>query len=253
MTYEPIEREVRNLDQLGEGPAETIVIDGRRVFLYIREFPTQAASFEDAISCPEDLRRFHVAWCAVLKRMKDAGRFDRFVASERVDEPFGVALETAGGDWICGDAELLVCRVCLRHLNWRSFTAVRKKERNIIVARFSRREFLETEVPRFAEIPSKRDTSPPAMGYAADWAKRSRAHREAARWRCEGCGVDCSTRRSLLDTHHRNGVASDNAAHNLRALCKLCHADEHPNWYRVGPADQIRIEELRRAQRLRLR
>ncbi len=36
--HEPIEREIGSLDQLAVGAADTITIEGRRVFLYIREF-----------------------------------------------------------------------------------------------------------------------------------------------------------------------------------------------------------------------
>lgn len=248
IVHEPIEIEIRNLDQLGEGAAGTIVVDDRRVFLYIREPSRTVETFEEAVEKPEDLSKFHVAWCDVLKRMKREGRFERYVASERVDEPFGIALRTPDGSWTCGDAELLVCRRCLGHLNWRGFSTASKGDRSAIVGRFSRREFLATEAPRFASIPSRYDSTAPAMGYAADWAERSKAYRSSARWICEGCKVDCSGKKSLLDAHHRNGVTSDNAPQNLRALCKLCHAAEHPNWYRVALTDKSQIEALRRKQ-----
>jgi hypothetical protein len=246
--YEPREWADIGLDEVEVGPGDTITVDGRRVFLYIREFRVKADTFEEASNHPETLRKFHVAWCQALREMKAQGRFERYVASERVDEPFGVAMQTKSDNWICGDVELHVCRFCLTHLNWRSYPNATRKRRTELVESFSRRIFLETEVTRFAELPSKADTSAPAAGYAADWAERSRAYRASVRFRCEGCGVDCSQRQGLLDTHHQNGVTSDNTRSNLVALCKTCHARKHPNWYRVTPEDQLTLEQLRGRQ-----
>lgn len=248
--HEPREWDIEDLSELEVGPGETITIEGRRVFLYIREFRVNADSFEEACDSPTKLRRFHVVWCQTLKEMKSHGRFERYVASDRVNEPFGVAMQLKTNEWACGDAELHVCRFCLSHTNWDSYQVASRKRRSEIVERFSRARFLETDVSRFAELPSRTDESEPDLGYAKDWADRSRAYRKSVGFRCEDCGVDCITRPSLLDTHHQNGVTSDNRVNNLRALCKLCHENRHPNWYRVSSADRRMIEELRRAQRL---
>lgn len=145
---------------------------------------------------------------------------------------------------------MLVCRFCLGHINWRNYRGAGKKKQTRIVEEFSRRRFLETNDTRFAEIPRGSDKEAPALGYAADWAERSRVYRRTAGWRCEDCAVECSARPGLLDTHHQNGVPSDNRVSNLRALCKLCHAKKHPNWYRVAHEDRSALEALRRAQGL---
>jgi hypothetical protein len=52
----------------------------------------------------------------------------------------------------------------------------------------------------------------------------------------------------LLDTHHQNGVTTDNRISNLRALCKTCHALRHPNWYQVSAHDRQTLEALRAKQ-----
>lgn len=248
IAYEPREWDGINLGNLAVGPGDTITIEGRRVFLYIREFHVKADTFEDACEQPEKLRKFHVAWCQTLQEMKAEGRFERYVASERVDEPFGVAMRTRGGQWFCGDTELHVCRFCLSHLNWQGYQEATRKRRTELVEQFSRREFLETEVTRFADIPTRTDRTAPALGYAADWAERSRAYRASVGFRCESCLVDCSRRPGLLDTHHQNGVTSDNRSSNLRALCKTCHARRHPDWYRVSPEDQRALDAMRSEQ-----
>jgi hypothetical protein len=248
IVHRPTEVEINDLRAVGEGTGGTLEIDGRRIFLYIREFHAKAASFDDAVENPELLRKFHVAWCDVLIRMKQQNRFERYVGSERVDEPFGIALKLPDDRWACGDAGLLVCRVCLAKINWRGFSAENRSGKTKIVTEFSRRDFLQTATPNFAEKPRKFDTSPPSMGYASDWAERSKAHRSFAGWRCQQCGVDCGTHKNLLDTHHLNGDTGDNQSSNLRALCKICHSAEHPGWYKVSSADRQKIETLRKQQ-----
>lgn len=248
LTYIPHEREIADLSVLQVGDGDTILHDGHRVFLYIRVFNVNADTFEDACNEPDSLRKFHIVWCRTLEQMKAEGRFERYVASDRVDEPFGVALRTRTGTWACGDTELYVCQNCLNHTNWEGFKETTRKRKAEIVRGFSRRRFLETEHTRFAELPPATDRAPPAMGYAADWADRSRAYRESVSYRCEDCSVDCSDNRSLLDTHHQNGVTTDNRISNLRALCKTCHAQRHPNWYQVSTHDRQTLDALRAEQ-----
>lgn len=249
--YVPREWVDIDLGDLEVGPGDTITIEGRRVFLYIREFHVKADTFDEACAQPEILRKFHVAWCQTLREMKAEGRFERYVASERVDEPFGVAMRTRGANWVCGDTELHVCRFCLTHLNWQGYQGATRKRRTELVEHFSRRHFLETEVTRFAEMPTRTDKTAPAHGYTADWKERSWSCRASVGFRCQSCGVDCSQRTGLLDAHHQNGVTSDNRSSNLLALCKTCHARRHPDWYRVSPEDQRALDAMRSEQGIR--
>jgi hypothetical protein len=249
IVYEPHEREIENLEELDVGPGDTIMREGRRVFLYIREFSVNAETFEEACSDPEKLRKFHVVWCKTLHEMKRVGRFERYVTSDRVDEPFGVALRTSSGEWACGDTEIYVCRWCLQHSNWQNYRTAPTQQRLSLVTRFSRRRFLETEHSNFSQIPSRSDDSAPALGYVKDWSEISRKYRHSKRFRCEDCGVDCSKKPSLLDTHHNNGVLSDNREANLRALCKICHSLKHRGWYKVSASDEKSIEALKLAQK----
>jgi len=249
IVYEPHEREIENLEELDVGPGDTIIREGRRVFLYIREFYVNAETFEEACSDPEKLRKFHIVWCKTLHEMKSAGKFERYVTSDRVDEPFGVALRTNSGEWACGDTEIYVCRWCLQHSNWQNYRAASAKQRLSLVTHFSRRRFLETNHVNFIDVPSRSDDSIPALGYVKDWSEISRKYRHSKRFRCEDCGVDCSKKPSLLDTHHNNGVLSDNRYANLRALCKICHSLKHRGWYKVSASDEKAIESLRQAQR----
>jgi hypothetical protein len=247
--HEPIDREV-HLDDLTTGPGDTILLGGLRVFLYIREFRVNADSFDEAASEPSRLRKFHVAWCDVLRRMRSEGRFERYVVSNRIRSPFELALKLTDGTYACGDAELHVCRVCLNHVDWGGFRSSRRQDKNRIVDQFSRSRFLETEHTNFAALPNRTDASAPDLGYAADWNVLSREFRTLREWRCQDCKVDCSSQKHLLDTHHVNGVTGDNRFSNLRALCKDCHAKQHPGHYRVSDNDRRLLAELRKQQGL---
>lgn len=52
--------------------------------------------------------------------------------------------------------------------------------------------------------------------------------------------VDLSLYKHLLDTHHINGVKTDNSDSNLRALCKECHSLEPKHEHMLVPYYQIR-------------
>ena len=138
---------------------------------------------------------------------------------------------------------------CLQHSNWQNYRAAPAKQRLSLVTHFSRRRFLETNHVKFADVPSRSDDSTPALGRVKDWSEISRKYRHSKQFRCEDCGVDCSKKPSLLDTHHNNGVLSDNRYANLRALCKICHSLKHRGWYKVSASDEKAIEALRQAQR----
>ncbi|MDA8001498.1 MAG: hypothetical protein MPL62_09445 [Alphaproteobacteria bacterium] len=71
-----------------------------------------------------------------------------------------------------------------------------------------------------------RDSSYPVAGYPENWDIISRRVRKAANWICDECGMDCSSCRHLLHTHHINGILADCSEGNLRALCASCHSEQ---------------------------
>lgn len=111
---DPITVEITDLEELSAGEAGIIQYRGERVFLYIREFPTPHMRLDDAAQDPAKLRKFHIAWCSVLEDMKAKKKFDKYVVSNEVHGPFGVAMRTPQGSWLCGDIHLPVCQTCLR-------------------------------------------------------------------------------------------------------------------------------------------
>ena len=121
----------------------TLIIDGQRVAVYIRD---QYRSAESA-SEPEELNRVHVAECDTLKQMRDKGKYDeRYVATIRTDGLFNVNLlgRLGSGDKAEGaDCRLYPCIKCLRRLNYKGYDDSADEERWEIREYFNMAEFYD--------------------------------------------------------------------------------------------------------------
>jgi len=74
--------------------------------------------------------------------------------------------------------------------------------------------------------------------YPGDWAARARAVKEAALWKCQGCGKQCrkpgepfDTHARTLTVHHINHRPEDCRPENLIALCAPCHLRADAKWH----------------------
>lgn len=191
---------------------------GRQVLLYIKD---HTGKFDAALVNGEQGNRFHIAHCSTLETMKNHDRYQRYVATNRLDGRFLIEDAASwGGVPRSGEAALKVCKNCLLKLNYRSYTshAVRQN----VFAAFSLTNFFSHYSTCFKYMP--KDLSDRAsIGYSPDWPELSKHVREAAGYRCDECFIDLSAHKKLCDVHHINGVKSDNAPSNLRVLCKDCH------------------------------
>ncbi len=66
--------------------------------------------------------------------------------------------------------------------------------------------------------------------YPDNWEQIAEEIKDAARWCCQGCGVQCyrpgevvKDRRRLLTVHHKDRNPANCAKDNLIALCTRCH------------------------------
>jgi hypothetical protein len=162
--------------------------------------------------------KFHLYQCETLKDMSAKGQFKtRYVATQRKD---GYFLTNSRFDNSNDDIEekLDVCGYCR---NWYN----RSYQKRYTVENFDIAEFFEHfGHSSFIELPKYTDENAPADGYTTDWNEVSKQRREQFGYICQQCGIDLSSHKNLVQTHHINGVKSDNSLSNLKVLCVECHS-----------------------------
>ncbi len=194
-------------------------------------------------------KRFHVADCRTLERMRQANRFARYKVTNNLGGSFHIhGTDSITGQTMEGEARLLVCRDCLTYLNYKNYKAKSKNDRTDMVEQFGIGEFFASYSSLFRSLP-KNDDVLYGAGYSDDWRQVSLAYRRAKGFVCENCGVSLFGHERLLHTHHINGNKRDNRDANLRALCMDCHRKEPMhNHMQVRHKDMKLINQLRRKQ-----
>lgn len=243
-----------NLGDVQPGIGGLLTYQGEQVILYIKDTKKDLWTLQNE---PENSVRFHVADCRTLDDMRNKGRFERYVVTNRMDGLFKVDwLDKDTGQRGEIDAALKVCKNCLKTLNWRGYEVPpdrlvlpdgTRQVKGDIWKGFDISEFIMEYSTFFKSKPSRRDTNATLNEYVANWAKISERTRREAAWTCEQCKVDLSKRPGLLHCHHKNGVVTDNARSNLAVLCALCHAEQPDHRHMKVPlhqAEAIRNERL---------
>lgn len=193
--------------------------DGRQVLLYI---PDQGRNIQEVLSGNREVgKKFHVAHCKALEDMKNAGRFERYIATTDTSGLFNLTGLINRTDEIYGRAGLYVCQFCLNMLNYKQ-AKLNNNSRQIREA-FDLNEFFETYSSCFRHLPSRTNVTRGASVYSEDWSKISQGLRSRNDWKCSECGVNMLNYKNLLHVHHINGNKGDNASSNLKVLCKACH------------------------------
>lgn len=224
-------------------------VKGFQILLFI---PDNGPSVSAVLSGePEKGRRFHVADCRTLERMRREKRFERYKVTNNLSGSFHIhGKDSVTGQTMEGEARLLVCQNCLTYLNHKNFKGKSRNDRASIVERFDIGEFFASYSSLFRRLPRNNGFLDGA-GYSDDWERISLAYRKAKDFVCENCGVDLSDHKRLLHTHHINGNKRDNRDANLRALCMDCHRKEPMhNHMQVRHRDMQLINQLRRKQAL---
>ncbi|OLO09863.1 hypothetical protein BTW10_17745 [Chromohalobacter japonicus] len=224
--------ELTDLEQIGTAH-NLLTWQGQQVLLYIQDHRWK---FEAARSDGEKGNKVHLSFCRTLEEMRDSGKFERYVVTRDHSEYFRITGKMHGWQEESADTDLKVCKFCLRKLNYGGYLAPGNKA---AFREFSFIKFFEQYESFFPYHPSRKAGAP--ENYTEDWQEVSRRYRESREYVCEGCGVDLSRRQYLLHTHHINGVRSDNAEHNLKALCADCHSKE-PGHVHMAVPHKVRQE-----------
>lgn len=243
--FEPLDIELGSgkdidISELDEG-SHLLSYRGRQVLLYIKD---HTGKMDAALADPERGNRFHISHCKTLEDMKMKNRFQRYVATNRLDGMFSIE---EAGRWGNpsreADVSLRVCKFCLEKLNYKN--SADYKERQKVFRIFSLTEFFSHYSTCFTYMPKGLSDSG-SVGYTQDWPAISKRTREQAGYRCSQCTIDLSSHKHLCDVHHINGVKSDNSSLNLRVLCKDCHRKQpfHSGVY-LSAKDMDVIRQLR--------
>lgn len=217
----PTESEVI-LDEVKPDGNGLLTYRGEQVLLYIKD---HGFGVLNALEDGEKGRRFHVAECTTLQNMRQLGRHERYHVTSNRSGIFPISgNDPETGDAVTGETQLMVCKNCLKQLDYKGYDSKGGTSRATIWRSFSIEQFFEHYRSRFEKLPHRRAEDD--ASYPPDWDRISEAARTRRDYRCEQCGVDLSTHRHLLHTHHIDGVKSNNADSNLKVLCVDCHRQQ---------------------------
>ena len=212
-------------EEIEYNPDGTLGYKGRKVVVYIRDQDQYVLDSYESID-PEHLRKFHVANCPTLSKMKKQGRYDRYVVATRRDGKFTVNFLNGGKLMKKGvECRLYVCKHCLKTLNYQNYRNSRRTQQDEIRESFDLNEFFEAYDSQITREPTNTDITAPVNKYSSDWEQISRQYREKVEWECEECSANLKEKKELLHVHHINFQKSDDREENLRALCLCCHAE----------------------------
>lgn len=247
-----------SLEDVDSGPGGLLAYKGEQVILYIRDTRADQYTLEHE---PEKSRRFHVAECDTLATMRDKGRFERYVVTNRMDGLFLVDwFDKDTGSRGATEAALKVCKNCLKAINWRGYEhpqdrleleGGKRQTKPEIWIDFEISQFLLEFSTFFISKPSRKDITAESNTYVPDWAGISERTRRSKKWTCEACGVNLQAAPHLLHCHHKSGVVTDNSSSNLQVLCAVDHAQQPGHGHmKIPQKDKILIISIRLKQGL---
>jgi len=225
--------------------AGLLTYEGRQVLLYI---PDQGGNITSVLAGEREKgRRFHIAECETLDKMRRQQRFERYIATTDASGLFSVHGEDFNVGTKEGRAPLHVCINCLKFLNYKQARV--SGWHNKVRDAFKLDEFFDTYSSCFTQLPSRTTMDAASSSYSSDWNKISEQVRADCNWTCEKCNVKLSSHRNLMHVHHVDGVKNNNQRKNLKALCAACHRTEplHGRMY-VSLAHMKTINGLRVSQ-----
>lgn len=232
--------ELTDLAEIGTA-GHLLTWQGQQILLYIQD---HRWGFDAAREDGAKGKKVHISFCRTLEKMRDSGRFERYVATRDHSEYFHITGRSNDRHEESATTDLKVCKDCLRKLNYDGYGAPGLYS---AFTEFSFISFFEEYESFFPYHPSR--AAGASESYTEDWQEVSRHYRESRQYCCEQCGVDLTHRRYLLHTHHISGVRSNNAEHNLKALCVDCHSKQPAHDHMTVPHSvRQEISHLRCAQ-----
>ena len=219
---------------------------GEQVVVYIKDTRLSRYILENE---PENSRRFHLAECSAIDRMRREGREERYVRTTRKTGTFAVTSTDPVTQKVEElEARLHVCKICLKFIDWKGYSRASKTHEDKIWNAFDMQDFFLEYATFFSHKPKHTDLTAPAGGYVKNWPQISQQRRSGKNWTCDECRVPLSDHKNLIHCHHKNGVLSDNSESNLAVLCAICHSKQYLHGrMKVKKSDRSIIEKKRLA------
>jgi hypothetical protein len=200
---------------------ETFSYKGEKVLLYIRD-----QYYSDD---PNREYKYHICSCRTIDSMFEQGRKNRYVVTKNTSETFYVRLLENNVVVEEGPREMRVCKSCLQELSYKGYGHHASSRSKQVYREFALDEFFDLYgESRFAEKPDYDEYGAPKNKYPDNFDEISKRYRKKQDWVCEKCGLDLSSDRQWLHTHHIDHQKYNNGHQNLKALCLDCHAEIHP-------------------------
>lgn len=211
-------------------------IDGQKVIAYIRDQPRGIDTYHKYSKY-----RYHLCNCTTLVRMREIGREKRYLSTKRKDGNFEV-YDIGSYRPRKLTLKLDLCQNCIREL----------QERGLWFNSFSLESYFQRFDSKVPKTIRRIETVTQIQTYQPSHDDLSKKYREAVKWCCQRCSVDCSDYQYLLHMHHRDGDRSNNERSNLSIFCIDCHSKEPMHEHLLFPQkakDQVnKIKTLRRDQ-----
>lgn len=209
-----------NIDEIKIHDDGTLLYDGYRVLLYIRDITT--------INGQEKMPRYHLAYCQTLEKMHRDNRFGRYVVANSDSGQFHV--NVMDSEIKTQAVKLNVCQNCLDTIRWMNFDLKKmsRSARLSLVSHFSLQAFFKAYPRDLISIkPLHNSDTAPLNDYPNNWSEISHKTKMLRGSKCKNCGVLLENHSSkFLHVHHRNGLKNDNSDSNLIVLCIACHAEQ---------------------------
>ena len=202
-----------NRHELESDNQNLLTYKGRKVAAYIRD-QKQGGNFYRKTST----YRYHLCDCITIQSMRTSGRERRYLATQRSDGFFEV--NDLSGYWNyrpkTGEVRLELCAFCRQELAYKG----------IYTHNFNLAEYFKAYDSEVPDTIRRVETVETMQTYTPDQDDLSREYRKAVNYKCQRCGVDCSSHPSLLHLHHIDGDPSHNIYSNLNVLCIECHSQQ---------------------------